>query len=105
MKMLILRSFSVDCFPVGCIAENGDHWLMRGADGLPYGPVTIIKCQGETLWLGTDRGAIKKDKSWHYYNGKRWLPDNTVNDILPLWMNTQYGLRLLLESARFSRLK
>ena len=84
-------------FSVGCIAENGDNWLMRGADGLPYGPVKTIKSNGETIWLGTDRGAIKKDKVWHYYNGKRWLPDNKVNDILPLnehtvWIATSMGI-------------
>ena len=28
---------------VGCIAENGDHWMWSGSDGLPYGPVTTIK--------------------------------------------------------------
>jgi hypothetical protein len=84
-------------FSIGCIAENGDHWLLRGADGLPYGPVRIIKSHGETIWLGTDRGAIKKDQSWHYYNGKRWLPDNKVNDILPVddrtvWIATPLGI-------------
>jgi hypothetical protein len=84
-------------FSIGCIAENGDHWLLRGADGLPYGPVTTIKSRGETIWLGTDRGAIKKDQSWHYYFGKRWLPDNRVNDILPLddrtvWIATPLGI-------------
>jgi len=50
-------------FSVGCIAEDGNHWLLRGADGLPYGPVTTIRKSGETMWFGTDRGAIKKDNS------------------------------------------
>jgi hypothetical protein len=84
-------------FSIGCIAENGDNWLLRGADGLPYGPVTNIISQGETIWLGTGRGVIKRDKTWHYYNGKRWLPDNKVNDILPLdeqtvWIATPKGI-------------
>jgi hypothetical protein len=84
-------------FSIGCIAENGDNWLFRGADGLPYGPVTTIRTLGETIWIGTDRGVIKKDKTWHYYNGKRWLPDNKVNDILPVdkqtaWIATPKGI-------------
>ena len=84
-------------FSIGCIAENGDNWMYSGADGLPYGPVTTIKSQNETLWLGTDKGAIKKDKNWHYYLGKRWLTDNKINDILPIdsqtiWIATPKGI-------------
>ena len=84
-------------FSVGCIAQDGDHWLLRGADGLPFGPITGIKTSKNAMWFGTDRGAIKKDKGWHYYNGKRWLSDNKVNDILPLdelttWIATPKGI-------------
>lgn len=84
-------------YSVGCIAEDGNHWNLRGADGLPYGPVTTIRNSGMSIWFGTDRGAIKKDKGWHYYNGKRWLPDNKVNDILPIdehtvWIATPEGI-------------
>jgi hypothetical protein len=82
---------------VGCIAEDGNHWIARGSDGLPYGPVTLIRHNGDDLWLGTNRGAIKKDKTWHYYHGKRWLPNNKINDILPLddhtvWIATPEGI-------------
>ena len=77
-------------FSVGCIAKDGNHWLLRGSDGLPYGPITTIRSLKNTLWLGTDRGVIKKDKNWHYYNGKRWLADNKVNDILPIDPNTTW---------------
>ncbi|MCX6226252.1 MAG: transcriptional regulator [Bacteroidia bacterium] len=84
-------------FSVGCIAEDGNHWILRGADGLPYGPVTTIRTSVESMWLGNDRGAMKKDKDWHYYNGKRWLPNNKVNDILALdertvWLATPEGI-------------
>jgi hypothetical protein len=89
-------------FSVGCIAEDGNNWNLRGADGLPYGPITSIHSFGETIWLGTDRGAIKKDKSWHYYNGKRWLTGNKVNDILPvdehtIWVATPQGISQIQE--------
>ena len=84
-------------FSVGCIAENGNHWILRGSDGLPYGPITSIHTIKNVMWLGTERGAIKKDAGWHYYNGKRWLADNKVNDILPIderttWIATPKGI-------------
>ena len=84
-------------FSVGCISETGNHWVLRAADGLPYGPVKVIAPADGALWFGTDKGAIKKDSGWHYYNGKRWLPDNKVNDILPIdshkvWIATPHGI-------------
>lgn len=82
---------------VGCIAGDGDHWLFNGYDGLPYGPVTTIRAHESTLWLGTEKGLIKKDSTWHYYHGKRWLPDNKINDILvvdpqTIWVATPKGI-------------
>lgn len=89
-------------FSVGCIAENGNHWILRGTDGLPYGPITSIKSLDRTLWLGTPKGVVKKDRSWHYYCGKRWLPNDKVNDILPfdehtLWVATPEGISQIQE--------
>jgi hypothetical protein len=89
-------------FAFGCIAADGNHWLLRGADGLPYGPITVIKTIKDATWLGTDKGVIKKDKTWHYYNGKRWLSDNKTNDILPLdehttWIATSKGISQIQE--------
>ena len=84
-------------YSVGCISETGDHWVLRASDGLPYGPVKVISPADGSLWFGTDRGAFKKDSGWHYYNGKRWLPNNKVNDILPVdsrtvWIATSKGI-------------
>jgi len=84
-------------YSVGCISESGNHWVLRAADGLPFGPVKVISPTIGSMWFGTDKGAIKKDLSWHYYNGKRWLPDNQVNDILPIdtttvWIATSNGI-------------
>ena len=84
-------------FSVGCISETGNHWVLRAADGLPYGPVKVIVPADGCLWFGTDKGAIKKDSVWCYFNGKRWLPDNKVNDILPIdsrtvWIATPNGI-------------
>jgi hypothetical protein len=84
-------------FSVGCISETGNHWVLRAADGLPYGPVKVIAPANGSLWLGTDKGAIRKESGWRYFNGKRWLPDNKVNDILPIdtrtvWIATPNGI-------------
>jgi hypothetical protein len=84
-------------FSVGCISVTGQHWVLRASDGLPYGPVKVIAPAGGSLWLGTDKGAILKDSGWRYFNGKRWLPDNKVNDILPVdnhtvWIATSNGI-------------
>lgn len=82
---------------VGFIAGDGNHWAVRGADGLPYGPVKVIRVAENGLWFGTDKGAIRKDSGWHYFNDRRWLPDNKVNDILPInaktvWIATPAGI-------------
>jgi hypothetical protein len=89
-------------YSVGCIAENGNHWVFRGADGLPYGPVTTIASNKESLWLGTAKGAVKKDEKWHYYHGKRWISGNKVNDILSIdehmvWIATPEGISQIQE--------
>jgi len=49
-------------FAVGCIADDGNHRLLRGADGLPYGPIKKIRNTNESLWLGTDKAPSKKTK-------------------------------------------
>ncbi|MCE1197529.1 MAG: hypothetical protein LWW85_01050, partial [Marinilabiliales bacterium] len=82
---------------VGMIREDGLNQLWRGTDGLPYGPATVIRFSGETLWMATEAGAIRKDSAWHYYHGRRWLPSNKVNDLMPLdkhriWIATDNGI-------------
>jgi len=82
---------------VASLAINGDHWLLRGADGLPYGPATNILETDSLLWIGTSKGLIRKGKTWRYYAGKRWLPDDQINDILfisptRVWAATPNGI-------------
>ncbi len=82
---------------VGCIAGDGNHWVVRGTDGLPFGPVTVLKPTTHGFWMGTHKGVIKKGTQWQYFNGKRWLPDNQVNDILvvdslTVWVATPQGI-------------
>ncbi|HSI77448.1 MAG TPA: two-component regulator propeller domain-containing protein [Lunatimonas sp.] len=83
---------------VGRIAENGDHWVSRGNDGLPFGPVTEIKVDGTNKWMGTDKGALFFDNNkWHYFAGERWLPNDKITALLPLgpnksWIGTPEGI-------------
>ncbi|SEJ33976.1 hypothetical protein SAMN05192553_103337 [Cyclobacterium xiamenense] len=82
---------------VGALAADGNHWMARGSDGLPYGPVTRMAIKDGTIWMATEKGLIKKDSSWHYYAGKRWLPNDRVLDLLPLgndrvWVATPEGI-------------
>lgn len=82
---------------VSQIAGDGEHWNYTGEDGLPFGPVTVLSYSKDDLWIGTPNGAIKKDVKWHYYHGKRWLPNNHVNDILridpnTIWIATPEGI-------------
>jgi ligand-binding sensor domain-containing protein len=35
-------------YSVGCISETGNHWVLRAADGLPFGPVKVI---APSRWL------------------------------------------------------
>jgi len=84
-------------FAVSQISEKGNHWCLTKEDGLPIGPVTTICYVGDEIWMGTPDGAIRKSAKWHYYHGKRWLPDNKINDILPLdeqtvWIATPQGI-------------
>ncbi|SEJ29694.1 hypothetical protein SAMN05192553_10399 [Cyclobacterium xiamenense] len=49
-------------------------------------PVTEIRTVAEVngqIWFGTPEGAfsLRRDGGYHYYYGKRWLPDNRVVDI------------------------
>ncbi|MFA7692061.1 MAG: two-component regulator propeller domain-containing protein [Candidatus Hydrogenedentales bacterium] len=57
---------------------------LNGKDGLPYEDITCLAegFDGD-LWIGTTWGAIRylKDGSFHYFAGKRWLPNDYVNDI------------------------
>ncbi len=84
-------------YAISKIAADGDHWNFTGEDGLPFGPVTTLVQTKNALWMGTSNGAIRKDAKWHYFGGKRWLPDNSVNDILPVgenavWIATSKGI-------------
>ncbi|MBN1559599.1 hypothetical protein JW998_05075 [candidate division KSB1 bacterium] len=66
---------------VGCF--DGRWQLYTGSEGLPYNAFTCIAAAGDnSVWFGTDRGAIRFDgENWAYRQGQRWLPDDYVVDI------------------------
>ncbi len=56
---------------------------VRGEDGLPFEDTTCL-ARGFTndVWIGTTRGAIRKQGSgFDYFAGRRWLPSDKVNGI------------------------
>ncbi len=57
---------------------------LDGKSGLPYEDTTsLARGFDDDLWIGTTRGAVRKVNAdeFHYFAGRRWLPDDQVNDI------------------------
>ncbi len=56
---------------------------IRGEQGLCYEDTTCLANGfANDLWVGTTRGAIRmSDGAFHYFAGRRWLPDETVTAI------------------------
>lgn len=56
---------------------------IRGAHGLCYEDATCLAAGPDNdLWVGTTRGAIRMvDGDFHYFAGRRWLPDEQVTAI------------------------
>ena len=56
---------------------------IRGEQGLCFEDVTCLaKGFDDDLWIGTSRGAIRMvGDEFHYFAGRRWLPDEQVNAI------------------------
>ncbi len=56
---------------------------IRGKQGLCYEDTTCLAAGfDQDLWIGTTRGAIRRvHGDFHYFAGRRWLPDEQVNAI------------------------
>ena len=74
---------------------------IAGEEGLPFEDVTCL-ARGFTndLWIGTSRGLIRQvGAEFHYYAGRRWLPDDRVRAIAvrgrEVWIGTEQGLALI----------
>ena len=83
---------------VGCRITDKDWLLYTGRDGLPYNDFTCMGSGPSGIWFGTSNGAIQfNNGQWHYRQGRRWLLDNHVNDIVidskgNAWIATNQGI-------------
>ena len=83
---------------VGCRVAENDWRLFTGADGLPYNDFTCIAAGSTGIWFGTVNGAIQyHDGQWAFRQGRRWLLDNHVRDIVvdgagDAWIATSAGV-------------
>ncbi len=74
---------------------------IRGDQGLCYEDTTCLATGFENdLWIGTTRGAIRMvDGDFHYFAGRRWLPDEHVNAIASgnraVYIATSKGLGII----------
>lgn len=101
--------------PQGVGRLDKEWTLFTGAEGLPYNDFTTMAAgEDGAVWFGTRLGAIRYDgKNWEYREGRRWVPDDVVNDIAVTreghaWIATSAGLSFverrdmtLSEKAKF----
>ena len=79
---------------------DGTSWkLFTGNEGLPYNHFTCAASGlNGIVWFGTEKGAIRVEDDYFYYRfSRRWLPNDTVNDIAidksgTAWIATNKGL-------------
>jgi hypothetical protein len=104
--------FPLDAATVPAAAKaiaDGKPWL-----GTERGPVeglmVFAQEKSGAVWLGGDQGAARFDRNathpwerWHYFHGRRWLGDNSVQNILvaetggarKVWVRTRDSLSLI----------
>ena len=96
------------CTPAGAAhqeqmdMDNEKPLLFTARDGLPFNEFTCMDQESSGYhhpWFGTTRGAIRlrRDGEFAYRQGKRWLPDDHVTDILAMpdgsaWVATKGGV-------------
>ncbi len=88
------------------IEPSGKQETWTGKDGLPVLSLRGIAAGPDgTIWLAAAEGAIAfrpdaVDRSrWFYFWGRRYLPDNLVQNIVPernrAWLGTRSGVSLI----------
>ena len=82
----------------GYRVAEGDWRLFTGKDGLPFADFTCMAAGPGGMWFGTTNGAIHyADGVFAFRQGRRWLIDNHVNDIVvapdgSAWIATRGGV-------------
>lgn len=83
---------------VGCRVTTTEWKLYTGADGLPFNDFTCIAAGVSGIWFGTTNGVIQfHEGQWHFRQGRRWLVDNHVEEIVidesgDAWIATSQGV-------------
>lgn len=83
----------------------------QGSESGPVANLQVFARESSgAVWLGSDQGAARFDPSvgdpwdrWHYFYGKRWLPDNEIVNIYiaqetperQVWIRTKTGVSLI----------
>ena len=80
------------------MVADGKTISLTAEDGLPFDGFTCVSISGNTVWFGTTKGVVRlRDGEFAYRQGKRWLPDDHVTDILAMpdgsaWVATKNGV-------------
>lgn len=88
---------------------DGKPWLSKER-GPVEGLMVFAQEKSGAVWLGGDQGAARFDRKadhrwdrWQYFHGRRWLADNSVQNILvdesgparKVWIRTTDGISLI----------
>ncbi len=88
---------------------DGKPWLGRER-GPVEGLMVFAQEKSGAVWLGSDQGAARFDRKadhrwdrWQYFHGRRWLQDNSVQNIVieetgparKVWLRTKTGVSLV----------
>lgn len=88
---------------------DGKPWLGRER-GPVEGLMVFAQERSGAVWLGGDLGAARFDRKadhrwerWQYFHGRRWLQDNSVQNIVvdesgssrKIWVRTKTGVSLI----------
>ncbi|MBK7997331.1 MAG: hypothetical protein IPK15_01015 [Verrucomicrobia bacterium] len=88
---------------------DGKPWLGKER-GPVEGLMVFAQEKGGAVWLGSDQGAARFDRKadhrwdrWQYFYGRRWLQDNSVQNIVvdesgaakKVWVRTKSGVSLI----------
>src|SRR5688572_32598029 len=104
--------FSLDASGVPAAVKaiaDGKPWLSKER-GPVEGLMVFAQEKSGAVWLGGDQGAARFDRKadhhwdrWQYFHGRRWLKDNSVQNILvdesgparKVWIRTMDGVSLI----------